>query len=140
MPKNSELGSALFLVAIIPVVHCRGMGIRAASQSTEDMHHKKAHPLFLVGIESLIERRPGISELFESGSSLSQGIGASTHEFNRINLTLLTELSLHRYHPVVPCLCPGSDGFLYGGPKFFLLRCQLQRRLDYANSRVGQRP
>ena len=55
-------GRALFLVAIIPVVHCRGMGIRAASQSTEDMHHKKAHPLFLVGIESLIERRPGISQ------------------------------------------------------------------------------
>ena len=64
-------GRALPLVAIIPVVHCRGMGIRAASQSTEDMHHKKAHPFFLVGIESLIERCPRISELFEIGSSLS---------------------------------------------------------------------
>ena len=47
------------------------MGIRAASQSTEDMHHKKAHPLFLVGIESLIERRPGISELFETKLGLA---------------------------------------------------------------------
>ena len=83
---------ALFLVALIPVVHCRGMVIRAVSQSTEDMHHEKAHPFFLIGIESLRERRPRISA-FEIGSSLSQGIGASTHEFDRIYLTLLTELS-----------------------------------------------
>ena len=82
-------GRALFLVAMIPIAHRRGMGIRAASQLTEDMHHKKAHPLFLVGIESLIERRPGISELFEISSPLSQSIGASTHEFNRTYLILL---------------------------------------------------
>src|SRR3974377_2627122 len=102
------------------------------------MPREKAHPLFLVGIQSMIERRPRISELFEIGGSRGQGGGASVHEFNRINLAPLTELSCHRYHPVVPCLCPGADGFPYRGPKFFLLRCQLQRRLDDANSRVGQ--
>src|SRR3974377_700257 len=101
------------------------------------MPREKAHPLFLVGIQSMIERRPRISELFEIGGSLSQGIGASTHEFNRINFAPLTELSCHRYHPVVSCLCPGADSFLNRGPKFFLLRCQLQRRLDAPNSRVG---
>ena len=78
----------------------------AYSQESSPLPREKAHPLFLIEIESLIEGRPRIGELFELGGSLSQGIGASTHEFNRINLALLTDLSCHRHHPVctLPCL------------------------------------
>jgi hypothetical protein len=76
------------------------------SSFKKDMPREKAHPLFLIGIKSLIEWGPRISELFEIGSSLSQGIGASTHEFNRINLALLTDLSCHRHHPVCTLPCP----------------------------------
>src|SRR5262245_15538731 len=101
------------------------------------MHHKKAHPAFLVGIERLIKRLPRISKLLEIGSSVSHRIGASTHELNRIQVLLLTQFFSHGHHSVVPRLCPSTDGFFYRGPKFFLLGRKLQRSLDDANSRVG---
>ena len=63
-----------------------GRGSAPTFRFTKHTPREEAHPLFLVGIERLIERSPSISELFEIGSSLSQGIGA--HGFNRINLAL----------------------------------------------------
>src|SRR5262245_27874244 len=126
----------LFSIALIPALHFRGI-IHPASYSTKDMHHKKAHPAFLVGIQRLIKRLPRISKLLEIGSSLSQRIGASTHELNRIPILLLTQFFSQGHHSVVPGVCPGTDGFLYRGPKFFLLGRKLQRSLDDANSRVG---
>ena len=63
----------------ILVVHLHTTALYADFYVMKDACHEEAHPLLLVGIKSLIERRPRISKLFEIGSSLSQGIGAATH-------------------------------------------------------------
>ncbi len=97
---------------------------------------------FLVGAEGLIERRPRRGELFESGCSFSQGIGASVQKFDGITIA-------HRFdktaagpfssscrnvrQAALPSLRPGADGFLDGRPVLFLIRFQLQRALDDRN-------
>jgi hypothetical protein len=75
------------------------------------MLRKEVHPLFLVGAEALIEWLPRISELFEVGAALGQVIGAFTQEFDRINVTLLTEPFCQLCQPAVPSRCPGADSF-----------------------------
>jgi hypothetical protein len=64
------------------------MALHGASHFANDMHREEAHPLLLVGIKGLVERLPRISESFEVGASLFQGLSASAHEFDRIKVAL----------------------------------------------------
>ena len=48
------LPHVLILVALRLVVHLHGMGIHGDVQFTKHTPREEAHPLFLVGIESLI--------------------------------------------------------------------------------------
>src|SRR5258708_24519313 len=78
-------------------------GLHSDSQSWQDALREETHPLLLVGSEAPIERLPRIDELVELGGSLCQGVGASTEDFNRINLTLLTQPLLDRCDAGVSC-------------------------------------
>src|SRR5262249_37231741 len=72
---------ALFVVPLFRVYHHlrHAMALYGASDFANDVHRKEAHPLLLVGIESLVERLPGIGQPFQVGAALSQGLSASAH-------------------------------------------------------------
>jgi hypothetical protein len=59
---------------------------RASSQLTKCSKRKVAHPLLLLGAEGLIQGLPRIGEILKVGCSLTQGVGPSLQEFDRITV------------------------------------------------------
>src|SRR5262245_8130492 len=106
------------------------------SQFTQRSQCEHAEPALLVGTQRLIERLPRRGELLEVGRSLSEGIGAPIHEFNRIAVAQPFDRALvspssqacrYALQPALPVIGPGADSLLDRPPEFFLIRRQLQR-------------
>ena len=83
-------GRVLIVVTLFGLEHHlrHATALQGASYFANDIHREETHPLLLFGIESVVERLPGIGEPFQVGAALSQGLSTSAHEFDRIKLAL----------------------------------------------------
>src|SRR6516164_4469905 len=135
------------LLATVVVLRLQTTLFDSISRFTKYNERKGGHSPLLLGVESLIERLPRIGELLKVGRSLGQGIGASTHEvdriavaqgFDRTTFAQLTGPCCLSCDAGLAVLRPGANGVLDSGPVFFLVRCQLQRGLDDINPRIRQ--
>src|SRR5262252_5493828 len=90
VPEQQACGRALLVVALFGLgQHLRyAMALHGAFHFANDMHREETHPLLLVRVERLVERLPRVGELLQVGASLSEGLGASPHEFDRIKFAL----------------------------------------------------
>jgi hypothetical protein len=112
---------------------------QTVSHFTEHDDRKRGHPTPLLRVERLIERLPRVGEPFEVGCSLSQDIGASMHELDRISVAQSLYRAFLAQFPQpflcilkasLPVLGPGANCVLYSRPHFLLIRRELQRGFD----------
>src|SRR5215211_7110451 len=77
--------------------------------------------------------------LFQVGRSCRQGIGAITQKLDRIELTLASGPCDQVYQALPPGHRPGADRLLDRWPVLFLVRLQLQSKLDELNAPIRKR-